>query len=325
MTRLPASFSAPHTPIMGATPMSVGSARPSKCVLPNMLTHDYALPAVERLLTELITVSSGSSDEELPATMKAARYHLAAGGHRVRAKLALHGCRRLGVATEDAVVIAAAVELLHNASLVHDDLQDREKMRRGKPTVWAAFGQDVAICTGDILLSAAYGALAGVSETRLVPLLLRRVHERTAMVIQGQCRELSSKDRAATSLEKYESIVTGKSGALLSLPLELAFLAARREGSVACVQEAAHAFGIGYQMVDDIEDFEADTDGQNLNIILLLQASGEGEGAFRLARNLALERLEHAERLANSLPEGTGLLLSYFARALSERLRANLS
>jgi geranylgeranyl pyrophosphate synthase len=284
---------------------------------------DITQQAVERLMLDLVKVATRPEEQAVPATIKAAQYHLEAGGQRVRAKLALHACRCLGIKTEDAVRIAAAVELLHNASLVHDDLQDDEKLRRGLPTVWAAYGKDVAICTGDILLSAAYGALAEVSDPKLIPLLLRRVHERTAMVIQGQCSELSAKDCAITSLSQYESIVIGKSGALLSLPIELAFIAAGRENWTKRIQEAAHTFGVGYQMVDDLEDVKIDTEKHNMNIVLVLKTSGDGQHAQKLAIKFAQNYLDRAIRLAESLPDDSGSLLSEFALVLGKRLKTD--
>ena len=284
---------------------------------------DITQQAVERLMLDLVMVAMKPEDQAVPATIKAAQYHLEAGGQRVRAKLALHACQCLGIKTEDAVRIAAAVELLHNASLVHDDLQDDEKLRRGMPTVWAAYGKDVAICTGDILLSAAYGALSEVSNPKLIPSLLRRVHVRTAMVIQGQCSELSAKDCAVTDLAQYEAIVIGKSGALLSLPIELAFIASGHETWTKRIQDAAHTFGVGYQMVDDLEDIKTDTEKHNLNIVLVLEASGEGQQATKLARKFAQQYLDRAISLAESLPEDAGSLLSEFALVLGKRLKTD--
>ncbi|MBV5277060.1 polyprenyl synthetase family protein, partial [bacterium] len=86
----------------------------------------------------LVRVAAGTAvSAGEPATLRAARYHLEAGGQRVRARLALHACEALGVVGDQSVRLAACVELLHNASLVHDDLQDKEKLRRGLPTVCA--------------------------------------------------------------------------------------------------------------------------------------------------------------------------------------------
>lgn len=284
---------------------------------------DISYQAVESLMHSLIHVALQTDDSAVPATIKAAKYHLEAGGQRVRAKLALHACHALDVKPADAIRIAAAVELLHNASLVHDDLQDEEKVRRGQPTVCAAYGKDVAICTGDLLLSAAYGALAEVSDPSLIPALLRCVHQRTTMVIQGQCSELSSKDCAINDVTSYERIVIGKSGALLSLPMELAFIAAGQINWCARIQEAAHAFGVGYQMVDDLEDLAEDAAHHNLNIVLVLEASGETKQAMKLARKFAQLYLDRAITLAESLPSQSGALFAEYALVLGKRIKVD--
>ena len=275
---------------------------------------------VEHVMSALVDAGASSEERTIPATVKAARYHLAAGGHRVRAKLALHACDALQIKPVDAYRLAACVELLHNASLVHDDLQDEEKTCRGQPTVWAAFGRNVAICTGDLLLSAAHGALSEFSDPTLIPALLRRVHQSTAKVIHGQCDELSSKDRVLTEVSRYEQIVIGKSGALLSLPLELAFLAARKDQWRERVQQAAHAFGVGYQMVDDLDDLAGDEARQNLNIVLVLRGLGHGNAAPDFARQLALQQLDQSIEFAASLPSQSGSLLIEFASVLRQRL-----
>lgn len=281
---------------------------------------DTALVEVALLMENL--VGSGQAETgPLSATGKAARYHFVAGGRRVRARLALHACQALGVASSDAIRLAAAAELLHNASLIHDDLQDLESLRRGHPTVWCAFGKDIAICAGDLLLSAAYGALAEFSVPRLLPSLLRRVHDRTSDVINGQSAELLSKDCIIADVARYEAIVVGKSGALLSLPMELAFIADSQPQGCDLCREAALAFGLGYQMLDDLEDLSVDAARQALNIVLVLRASGVEEGAVAIARELALRHLDRSVELAGQLSGGVGSMLAEFALTLSTRAR----
>ena len=89
----------------------------------------------------------------------AARYHFSAGGSRIRAQLGLAAAAALNLSPQASLACALAPELLHNASLVHDDLQDEDTMRRTRPAVWSRFGKDIAISTGDLLISAAYVAL----------------------------------------------------------------------------------------------------------------------------------------------------------------------
>ncbi|MDA0375359.1 MAG: polyprenyl synthetase family protein, partial [Planctomycetota bacterium] len=113
--------------------------------------------SVEDVLTSLLG-STLSRGEGATATLEAAHYHLASGGKRVRAMLGQSCAEALGVSAQDGALVGAVAELIHNASLVYDDLQDRDRVRRGADAVWVRFGPDVALCTGALLLSAAYGA-----------------------------------------------------------------------------------------------------------------------------------------------------------------------
>ena len=248
---------------------------------------------------------------------------LSSGGHRVRARLAFHAGTALGLESGDSMAISAAAELLHNASLVHDDLHDREKTRRGQPTVWSLYGDDMAVCTGDLLLSAAYAALAGLKTIDLLPELLALVHRRTLRVICGQCSELSTRGRQVDSMVFYEKMALAKSGALLSLPLEMAFLLADKKAWLGEVREAAEGFGLSYQVMDDIADIESDAAGDDgpraVNALLVLQAAGHGENSRVLAREMALRRLENTIDIANRLPNNSGLFLRDLALALCQR------
>ena len=276
------------------------------------------------MMRRLVTRGEPSGGDMLSDSARAAVGHLAAGGQRVRARLALGAGVALDLASQDSIALAATAELLHNASLVHDDLQDREILRRGNPTVWAAYGDEVAICTGDLLLSAAYGALAAISDTRLLPDLITLVHARTALVVRGQCAEFSAKGQQVTDMAVYERIAVGKSGALLSLPLELALAAAGEKKWMGEARRAAEAFGIGYQIMDDMEDVESDAaraDGPRaVNALLVLRAAGHGLNAKAVAREIGLRHLHTAITLADRLPNGAGAFLRCLALALCQRL-----
>jgi geranylgeranyl pyrophosphate synthase len=276
------------------------------------------LSDLERFMIAELSDSESSSTHSSSAVQASLR-HLASGGHRVRARLGFEAAMRLDLSRNDAIAIGAAAELLHNASLVHDDLQDEGMIRRGLPTVFAAFGADVAVLSGDLLLSSAYSAIAQFSRPSLIAEMIRLVHRRTAQVIRGQCGDLSARTQAVTDITRYEEIVTGKSGALLSLPLELALLGAGFRDALSLAQEAAESFGIGYQIVDDLDD--AASDGPfTLNLLNVLSAEHSKGEANRLAREIGTKHLQFAISAANRLPRGSGELLGKLARALSERL-----
>ena len=291
----------------------------SSSALPDLT---LALHAVEQRMLALLDPVPTDFSAPSSRTHAAARAHLLCGGHRVRARLALQASQALGLTTADAVTLAAAAELLHNASLIHDDIQDRETHRRGAEAVWVAYGQDVAICAGDLLISAAYGALASFSNVAALPALLAIVHQRTAHVIHGQCSELAIKGTAGVDLANYRQIVVAKSGALLSLPLELAFIAAGLPAGAAQARQAAADFAIGYQVVDDMNDIERDLQASPpcLNALLVLRASASPEMAHRQARDLALHHLRLAGEAAAALPHGSGRQLQALTEQLTQLL-----
>ena len=250
----------------------------------------------------------------------AAHYHLQTGGRNIRAHLALDAAFHLGLSAQTAIAIASCCELLHNASLIHDDVQDRDSTRRGAEAVWKTFGDDIAICTGDLLLSAAYAALAGIDDPESLPHMLALVHRRIAAAIRGQSADIAHRSNPVKDVDTYLRIVTGKSGALLSLPLELALLASGRGQSTAQARDAAEAFAIGYQIADDLDDIGKDSAkhggavdaAPTLNIALLLQPENDAD-VHQQCIALARRYLNLAAIGAASLPLQCGNMLARLA------------
>ena len=266
---------------------------------------------------------------------RVAAYHLQSGGQRVRARLALAAAQALGLSEEDAVCIATCAELLHNASLIHDDIQDCDPMRRGQLAVWSKYGTNMAICCGDYMLSAAYGVLSTFSQSLFLPALLTLVHERTGTAIDGQCADLNLRPEQPDAMARYIQIAKAKSGALLSLPLELVLLATGQTESLALTRHACENFAVSYQIYDDLQDALADSAsdasrmGQPkcLNIVLILTHlhSSSGADTARAAEaaaiDLGLQHLALCDATAGHMPGDSGAQLL----ALSAQLRDLIS
>jgi hypothetical protein len=188
-------------------------------------------------------------------------------------------------------------------------LQDHDALRHGLPAVWSKFGANLAVCTGDLMLSAAYASLCDVSQLKKLPALLALVHERVAGAIAGQCADLNNAASAVDDLADYKRVALAKSGALLSLPLELALLASDHGAWAVHARDAAHAFSVGYQVVDDLADVELDSQSGALNIVFVLRSAGYGTEARTRARLFGLEHLDRAIVLADELPRESGALL----------------
>jgi geranylgeranyl pyrophosphate synthase len=184
-----------------------------------------------------------------------ARHVLAVPGKRVRGRLTLACARLDGAGDPDAVRAAAAVELLHEASLVHDDICDRSPLRRGAPSVAAAFGMRVAARFG-IWLAAKSLALIGELEGRR---RLGLAFAPLTALAEGQL--LETVRCGATSTERrdhYLAVVRAKTGALMRMACDVgARIAGRPDRELEALAGFADAFGTAFQVCDDIRDIEA--------------------------------------------------------------------
>jgi geranylgeranyl pyrophosphate synthase len=283
----------------------------------HLLAQNSVLPlldAVEAVMLASIRPKDCQGLKQVDGVREGADYHLRSGGRRVRTKIALQAGLAAGLRTADIVSIAAAVELLHNASLVHDDIQDGDKLRRGQQAVWSRFGVNNAICTGDLLLSAAYSVLCGVEKNSMLARMIVLVHERVSMAIDGQCAGLKvgalTLVDSTSAIKHYQQIAAAKSGALLSLPLELVLLAAGHSQYLTDAWHAVEAFAIGYQIVDDLHDMKNDlgdpTTQDACNIVSVFNITNTLSGSVDQAKSLGMENIDLAILLAQRLPFNIG-------------------
>jgi geranylgeranyl pyrophosphate synthase len=289
---------------------------------------EYLLDMVETKMMAFTNASSVRVSRQSTSASDAAVYHLRVGGQRVRAKLALQAGLALGVSKADVVTIATTVELLHNASLVHDDIQDRDELRRGQQAVWVKFGVNTAICTGDLLLSAAYAALCKLEDPRALPAMISLIHERTSMAIDGQCADLMASTDVMggidSAITRYQQIAIAKSGALLCLPIELSLLASGQDCYLSDARHAVESFAVGYQIVDDLNDLQSDSRTgaypSALNIVSIYKDSGCAGEPSVSARKIGRHHLDVAIQSAALLPCGAGVLLADYAGRLRQLL-----
>jgi len=179
------------------------------------------------------------------------------GGKRLRARTALRLAAIFGVPEPAAVTLASAVELLHNATLVHDDIQDQDRQRRGVPALWVQYGSAQAINAGDLLLMLPFLAVAelGASSARLSQELARASVE----TVRGQAEEMSLLERGLLDWDSYEGAARGKTGPLMALPaVGAALLADLADWQVQVLRSAFSDLGLVFQLQDDVADLFAD-------------------------------------------------------------------
>jgi len=249
------------------------------------------------------------------------RYHFRALGGMARARLAIATSYSLDLPEADGDCLAAAIELLHNASLVQDDFQDRSSSRRSRTAVWLEFGGGVALGLTDRLITAASVCLSRTSDPRQFPALISRMHASVAETIDGQTADLSQ-NLPVSALEKTILLAAArKSGPLFALALELPLIAADCGQYLDTAHNAAVRFGLGYQICDDLQDIEQDRpSGGHTNLIVALEAGMDTAAARERGIVLAADCFADAIELANRLPGDSGAGL----RGLAERASAQL-
>ncbi len=225
-------------------------ASPSRSGIRVMLDSP-SLAAVEAAMSRLVHAPGGRL-----ATMGAEQ--ISGGGKRLRARLALAASNVLGAAEPDAVAWAAAVELLHNATLVHDDVQDGDRMRRGRAALWAVHGVAQAVNAGDFLLMLPFRALREVSDEYRGDLCLTLADYAIATV-SGQVDELDLLGDRRLDWESYVGASAGKTGAMFALPIAgAAVLAGRSRDAAARLAAPFVDLGIAFQIYDDVLDLYGD-------------------------------------------------------------------
>jgi geranylgeranyl diphosphate synthase, type I len=178
-----------------------------------------------------------------------------AGGKHVRSNLCCWAAEACGARSEAALPAACAVELAHNFTLVHDDVQDGDERRRGRPTVWSVWGTGQAINAGDGLCALAFRALLGgapADERATRAVATQVLLEGLIEVIEGQCLDLQHECRPDTPLSTYLRMVEAKTGALLGASLEAGAVMAGADLEVrGRLRRAGRELGVAFQLRDD--------------------------------------------------------------------------
>ena len=175
------------------------------------------------------------------------------GGKLLRPSLVCFSCEALGGDYRKALPFACALELVHNFSLIHDDVQDRDELRRGRPTVWVVFGTEQAINAGDGLYTLALRVALAARDVLPAKSVLEGIEaliDATYRMIEGQVLDISLEGNNATVAE-YLEMARKKTGALLACALELGAIAAGNPGFRDSLRELGEILGLAFQIRDD--------------------------------------------------------------------------
>jgi geranylgeranyl pyrophosphate synthase len=223
-------------------------------VISTLSTADIFAPIQADLQAVEVKMREAALANQHPALTSALEHLLASGGKRVRPAVALLSARLFDAEPARAVALAAAIEMLHTATLVHDDLIDGSLLRRGLPTLNAQWTPGATVLTGDFLFARA-AALA--SETGSVRVM--NVFARTLMIIvNGEINQMFV-GRGQASREGYFQRIYAKTASLFSIAAEAAtVLGQADEHTVSAMRHFGREVGMAFQIVDDILDFTGD-------------------------------------------------------------------
>jgi geranylgeranyl pyrophosphate synthase len=186
-------------------------------------------------------------------------YHLGTGGKRIRPAICVLTCEKLGGQPSRALHFAAAVELLHNALLVHDDVQDGDTVRRDRPTVWVKYGVANAINVGDFLVGAAFKAvmMSPVDDATLVR-LVRSFACTLEATCAGQALDLNYRAKEDLTTDDYFKMITLKTGRYMALGMVGgAMVAGLGDDVVERIEALGEYMGAAFQIQDDLIDLTA--------------------------------------------------------------------
>jgi geranylgeranyl diphosphate synthase type I len=288
------------------------------------------LPEIETKLRQTVSLAREGGTQELHDMLA---YHMGwedenaspnASGKRIRPLLVVLTAGSTAGEWRDSVPAAAAVELVHNFSLIHDDIEDNSPLRRGRPTVWKRWGIAQAINCGDSMLTLANIAILRLSETtgsEITNQAAAILQDTCLHLTQGQYLDLSYETRTDITIDEYWRMIRGKTAALIGTCTELGAVVARASGSARkSYRDFGVYLGLAFQVQDDLLGVWGDAHSMGKSVESDLVAGKKSlpvvyglnqDGAFA-------RRWKHGSIFADEVPHLAGLLEDEGARAYTQ-------
>jgi octaprenyl-diphosphate synthase len=222
-----------------------------------------AIHLVASDMLEVDKVIAKRLNSEVPLVGQVSRYIISAGGKRLRPALLLLICGALGYQGEQRYNLAAVVEFIHTATLLHDDVVDGSEMRRGLATANESFGNPASVLVGDFLYSRAFQMMLDADDMRIMQIL----SDATNVIAEGEVMQLMNMHDPSLDEAGYLRVIRSKTAKLFEASARLGAILAKSEPDVenACAQYG-QALGTAFQVIDDVLDYDGDPSvmGKNL-------------------------------------------------------------
>ncbi len=257
------------------------------------------LALVAHDMLEVDAIIARRLDSGVPLVAEVSRYIIAAGGKRLRPALLLLTCGALGYTDAQRFNLAAVVEFIHTATLLHDDVVDESTLRRGRATANETFGNPASVLVGDFLYSRAFQMMVQAGDMRVMEILA----EATNVIAEGEVLQLINMHDATLDETDYLRVIRSKTAKLFEASSRLGAVLA---GSPPALEQACadygQALGTAFQVIDDVLDYDGDPEemGKNLGDDLR-------EGKVTLPLIIAMQRgtAEQASLVRNAIKNGS--------------------
>jgi octaprenyl-diphosphate synthase len=214
-------------------------------------------------MREVDAVVARRLDSGVPLVGEVSRYIISAGGKRLRPALLLLVCGALGYQGPQRFNLAAVVEFIHTATLLHDDVVDESTLRRGRATANESFGNPASVLVGDFLYSRAFQMMLDAGQMRIMEILA----DATNVIAEGEVLQLMNMHDASLDADGYLRVIRSKTAKLFEASARLGAVLAQADPQIeqACA-DYGQALGTAFQVIDDVLDYDGDAGEMGKNL-----------------------------------------------------------
>ena len=240
-------------------------------------------------------------DSDVALIQQLGFYIVNSGGKRLRPLLCVLSAQALGITNQQHHHLAAIIEFIHTATLLHDDVVDESLLRRGRETANALFGNQASVLVGDFLYSRAFQMMVELDNMKV----MRILSDATNRIAQGEVMQLMNVNDPNTTEQSYFDVIYSKTARLFEAATQLAAVLTDQDDSIEqAMQDSGKHLGTAFQLVDDILDYTADANEMGKNVGDDL---AEGKPTLPLLHAMWHSDTQTSELIANAITDGDGL------------------
>ena len=234
--------------------MSVATMPPSQNSIASTIAADMA--AVDMVIRHQL-------QSDVPLVNQIAEYIIGAGGKRIRPVLVLLMANAYGIRSSHHHQLAAVIEFIHTATLLHDDVVDESSLRRGRQTANALFGNAASVLVGDFVYSRAFQMMVAIDDMRVMRILA----DATNVIAEGEVLQLLNMHDPDVTEARYLQVIRSKTAKLFEAAAEIgALIAGASDAGVRAAAEYGRSIGTAFQLIDDVLDYSGDANAIGKNV-----------------------------------------------------------